>query len=397
NYLDRQTLSVVAPLLETQLSLSTLAYSHVVFLFLLGYTLGQTLDGKFIDRVGTRVGMLCCVSLWSAVSMLHSLVTDVAGLGSLRFLLGIAEAGNWPGGVKAAAENFTPKRRALAIGVFNSGSTAGAMIAPPLVAAVAGAWGWRPMFAVIGVSGFVWVLFWKKFYRKEPGRVQTPRAAALQAPRTTRACLGDRAVRGLMISRFFSDPIWWFYAFWLPEYLAQSRGFSLARIGRTAWIPFVFAGLGGWLGGMASDALVRRGVAPALARKRVMAVCALLMLCGVPAFVVRSSTAALAFISVVLFAYTGWASNILSLVADLFRSSEAAHITGLSGTTAAIGGMLFTLATGWLVQNVSYGSVFLASSVMILSSLAVILWMVPSRPKTPGEEWQGLLSGAGRE
>lgn len=389
NYLDRQTLSVVAPLFQKQLSLSTIGYSHVVFLFLLGYTLGQTLDGKFIDKVGTRLGMLYCVSLWSAVSMLHSLTTDVISLGVLRFLLGIFEAGNWPGGVKAVAENFTPERRAFAVGVFNSGSTAGAIIAPPLVAAIVGIWGWRPMFTIIGVTGLVWVLFWKKLYRREESEIKPSGIAVPQASRTTRACLRDRAVWGLMISRFFADPIWWFYAFWLPEYLAQSRGFSLTRIGRTAWIPFAFAGLGGWLGGIASDVWVRRGLAPVAARKRVMAVCAALMLCGVPAVEVRSSAMALALISVVVFAYTGWASNILSLVADLFQSSDAAQITGLSGTASAIGGMLFTLATGWLVQNVSYGSVFIVSSVMIVCAAIVIFWLIPVGP--------GSLSGIWRE
>lgn len=385
NYLDRQTLSVVAPLLEKQLSLSTIGYSHVVFLFLLGYTIGQTLDGKFIDRAGTRLGMLYCVALWSVFSMLHSLAVEVTTLGILRFLLGIVEAGNWPGGVKAVAENFRPDRRAFAIGVFNSGSTAGAIVAPPLVAAVVGVWGWRPMFTIVGVTGLVWVLFWTKLYRREPSRVKLPATAASRTPRTTRAYLRDRAACGLMISRFFSDPIWWFYAFWLPEYLAQSRGFSLTHIGRTAWIPFAFAGLGGWLGGLGSDFWVRRGLTAVVARKRVMGICALLMLCGVPAFEVRSSPVALAFISVVLFAYTGWASNILSLVADLYHSTEAAQVTGLSGTTAAVGGMLFTLATGWLVQNVSYGSVFIVSSVMIICAAAVVIWIIPSRHRATSE------------
>jgi MFS transporter, ACS family, hexuronate transporter len=377
NYLDRQTLSVVAPLLGKQLSLSTTGYARVVFLFLLGYTVGQTLDGKVIDKIGTRLGMLSCVASWSVISILQSLVAGAASLGILRFLLGTAEAGNWPGGVKAVAENFAPEQRAFAIGVFNSGSTAGAIIAPPLVAAIVGVWGWRLMFAAIGGIGLVWIFLWSKLYRTEPARARGIPVSPAPARSPMSTLLRDRAVWALMVGRFLADPIWWFYAFWLPEYLAQGRGFSIASIGRTAWIPFAFAGIGGWVGGLASDRLVRRRLVPVTARKAVTVVGALLMLFGIPAFRARTSAAALTFISVVLLGYTGWASNILSLVADLFHTHEVAQVTGLSGTSGAVGGMLFTLATGWLVQNVSYGAVFIAASGMIICAVTVIIGLVP--------------------
>jgi ACS family hexuronate transporter-like MFS transporter len=377
NYLDRQTLSIIAPILERHIGLTTIDYSRVVFIFLLGYTLSQTLAGKVIDSIGTRLGMLLCVVLWSIVSILHGFVIGVLTLGLLRLLLGLAEAGNWPGGVKAVSENFPSERRAFAVGVFNSGSTFGSIIAPPIVAAVAALWNWRLMFVTIGLTGIVWVLVWHLLYRP-PQQVRPQSTDAGSAPRHAfREYFCERAVWGLMIGRFLADPIWWFYAFWLPEYLAQSRGFSLILIGSTAWIPFVFAGAGGWLGGYASDVLVRRGVPTVKARKIVMAVSALLMLFGIPAFVVRSNTLALAWISVVLMGYTSWASNILSLPADLFPSEEVAQVTGLSGTAAGFGGMLFTLATGWLVVNVSYGSVFIASCVMILCAAATIIVLVP--------------------
>ena len=380
NYLDRQTLSVIAPTLQHRIGLSTIAYSRVIFIFLLGYMVSQTLAGKVIDAIGTRLGMLLCVGLWSVVSMLHGLVMGVLSLALLRLLLGLAEAGNWPGGVKAVSENFPPERRAFAVGVFNSGSTLGAIIAPPIVAAVVALWNWRMMFVVIGTAGLIWVLFWNALYR--PGRVPSLQHATARRPRTRhpfRYYFRDRAVWGLIISRFLADPIWWFYAFWLPEYLAQSRGFSLALIGRTAWIPFVFAGIGGWLGGYASDVLVRRNWPPVRARKIVMMVSAVLMLSGIPAFKVHSSTLALAWISVVLLGYTSWASNILSLPADLFPSEEVAQVTGLSGTAAGLGGMLFTLATGLLVAHVSYGSVFMVSCAMIVSAVVVIVSVIPQR------------------
>lgn len=175
NYLDRQTLSVAAPLLHQQLGITSLGYSRIVFAFLLGYTISQTLAGKLIDRIGTRLGMLLCVVLWSAVTMLHSLAVGALSLGILRTCLGLTEAGNWPGGVKAVSENFPAQRRAFATGVFNSGSAAGAIVAPPLVAVIMRQWGWRVMFAVVGILGFLWALVWAKQYQPRlPGWGESP-------------------------------------------------------------------------------------------------------------------------------------------------------------------------------------------------------------------------------
>lgn len=193
-----------------------------------------------------------------------------------------------------------------------------------------------------------------------------------------------------MIGRFFSDPIWWFYAFWLPTYLAQARGFDLVSIGKSAWIPYTAAGVGGLLGGHASGLLVRKGWTPVAARKAVMVAGAVLMLAGLPAIWATSHVAALAWISVVLFGYASWASNMLSLPADLFPSASVGEITGLSGTAAALGGMLLTLAVGRIVQRFSYGPVFVVASIMIVCAAAAILTLVrqngmpqPEHPAVP--------------
>lgn len=385
NYLDRQALSVVAPVLAVQISLSTLDYSHVIFVFLLGYTISQALAGRLIDKTGSRLGMLLCVAAWSVVSMLHGLSAGVLSFGVLRFLLGMAEAGNWPGAVKAVSENFPMPRRAFAVGVFNSGSTAGAIIAPPIVSAVTAIWGWRMMFVVVGLSGFIWVSLWSVLYKREPVAEPELTATSSNGSHSFRSHLRNRAVVGLMISRSLADPVWWFYAFWLPSYLAHSRGFSLVQIGHTAWIPFVFAGVGGWFGGYVSDALVRRGLPTVKARKIVMGCGALLMLCGICAARASSAATALAWVSVVLFGYTGWASNMLSLPIDLFGSHEVGQVTGLTGTAGAIGGMAFTLVTGWLVANVSYASVFVAGSGMIICAAIVVIVLVhPTHCRTAG-------------
>ncbi len=379
NYLDRQALSVVAPLLEKQISLSSIDYSHVIFVFLLGYTISQALTGRLIDKTGTRLGMLLCVATWSVVSILHGLATSVLGFAILRFLLGMAEAGNWPGAVKAVSENLPPHRRAFAVGVFNSGSVAGAILAPPAVSAITAVWGWRIMFVVVGLSGFLWVILWAKFYRAKPAATFESSVPSV-AGQSFRKYLGNKAVWGLMIGRSLADPVWWFYAFWLPNYLSHSRGFSLLKIGQTAWIPFVFAGIGGWLGGFASDALVRGGLSAVTARKLVMGGSALLMLCGVIVSRSSSDAATLAWISIVLLGYTSWASNILSLPIDLFASREVGQVTGMTGTAGAIGGMAFTLITGWLAKNVSYESVFVVGAGMILFAAIVVAILVTQTP-----------------
>lgn len=182
-----------------------------------------------------------------------------------------------------------------------------------------------------------------------------------------------------MIGRFLADPVWWFYVFWLPEYLTRIRGFGLSAIGATLWIPFVFAALGSGLGGYASGALMRRCGSPVRARKVVMIFGAVLMLFGIPAFLTQTSAMAVGLICIVLFGYACWSANILTLPADLFRSEEVAQVSGLVGTAGAIGGMLFTLATGWLVQNVSYSPVFGLTSVMIVCGATAVVCLVPGR------------------
>jgi ACS family hexuronate transporter-like MFS transporter len=180
-----------------------------------------------------------------------------------------------------------------------------------------------------------------------------------------------------MIGRCLADPVWWFYVFWLPEYLARSRGFALSTIGSTLWIPFVFAALGSGAGGYASGVLMRRCGSTVVARKVVIVFGAVLMLFGIPAFLAQNSSVTVSFICIVLFGYSSWAANILTLTADLFPSEEVAQVTGLVGTAGAIGGMLFTLATGWLVENVSYKPVFALTAAMIICAAVSVVWLVP--------------------
>jgi ACS family hexuronate transporter-like MFS transporter len=373
NYIDRQTLSVLAPVLRDEFQMTNSDYSRVVFAFLLAYLIMQSGSGRIMDWLGTKTGFSLTIAWWSVAAMLHAAAASVMSLGAFRFLLGLGEAGNWPGGVKAVSEWFPPKERAFAIGFFNSGSTLGAVIAPPLVAWIALQWGWRNAFILTGSLGFVWLAFWLLFYRT-PSQTF---AKANAAPRTAWSELFRfREVWGLMLARMMADPVWWFYVFWLPEYLKRERGFTLAMIGFFAWIPFLTADAGNLLGGLASGWLIRRGRPILWARKAVMAASGLLMMAGIPAVLAPEAAVSLALISVATFAYSTWAANILTLPADLFPQQVVASVSGLSGTGAALGGMIFTLIIGAVVDRFSYVPVFIAAGVMPLIATSIVIMSI---------------------
>ena len=381
NYVDRQTLSVLAPVLRDEFHMTNTDYSRVVFAFLLAYMIMQSGSGRIMDRLGSRRGFTLTIAWWSAAAMLHATANSIFSFGVFRFLLGLGEAGNWPGGVKVVSEWFPPRERAFAVGFFNGGSTLGAVIAPPLVTWIALKWGWRQAFVLTGALGFVWMAAWFAFYR-------TPtKPPEWEIPVTTRIRWRDlfrfRQVWALLGARMFCDPVWWFYVFWLPEYLKRERHFSLAEIGYFAWIPFLTADAGCMIGGALSGMLIRAGWPVLRARKTVMAVAAALLLAGIPAVLAHSATAALALISLVTFAYSVWASNILTLPADLFPQHVVASVSGISGTGAALGGMIFTLLTGFVVDRFSYVPVFVAAGVMPLVAASFILSGVRKTATSP--------------
>jgi len=389
NYIDRQTLSVLAPLLRDQFHMTNTDYSRIVFAFLLAYMIMQSGSGRLMDKLGTRAGMALAVGWWSVAAMLHAAASSVLSFGLFRFLLGMGEAGNWPGGVKAVSEWFPTRERAFATGFFNSGSTLGAVIAPPLVTWIALRWGWQPAFLMTGALGFLWVVLWILFYhspQRHPWLSDRERSFILagqpehdadSAPRVRwMDLLRYRQMWGLVLARMNADPVWWFFVFWLPEYLKRERHFSMTMIGYFAWIPFLTADIGCLTGGAVSGWLIRRGCPVLKARKIVMSVSMTLMLAGIPAVLIESPTAAIALISLATFAYSCWAPNILTLPADIFPKHIVASASGLSGTGAALGGMLFTLVIGKVVDYFSYVPVFVAAGVMPLIALSFVLRMV---------------------
>jgi len=377
NYLDRQTLSVVAPVLIDHFHMSNEAYSRVIFAFMLAYTVMNAVSGPLIDRLGTRLGYALTAAWWSVAAILHALASGPWTLGLYRFLLGMGEAGNWPAGVKVVAEWFPAKERALASGIFNSGSAFGAILAPPLVVWIVLKTGWRESFIVVGTIGLIWVLAWSLIYRVPPETENEERTTAVPVRELFRA----RFVWSFTIAKVFLDPVWYFYIFWFPAYLKQARHFDLASIGMYAWIPFMLAGLGNLLGGWLAGALLRRNISTTLARKSAVTLFGLLMLSAIPAVLTTSASISIGLVSVAMLGYTGVTANMLAFPADVFPKSSVATIWGLASMGSGFGGMVFALATGWLVDRYSYVPVFIGFGSIPLIAL-LIIWFVlgPLRP-----------------
>ena len=369
NYLDRQTLSVAAPVIREQFHMSNVAYSRVVFAFMLAYTIANGISGPLIDRLGTRLGYAITIAWWSAAAMLHAFATGPITLGLCRFLLGMGEAGNWPAGVKVVSEWFPAQERALAAGIFNTGSSIGAILAPPVVAWILLTWGWPTAFLAIGILGFVWLLVWWPVYRTPQAVLEEPAPARVPALTLFRT----RFVWSLTLSKIFFDPVWYFYIFWFPEYLKNARHFDMASIGKYGWIPFAVAGLGNVFGGALSALLLRRGCSLTVARKGAATFFLCLMLSAIPAVLVADVRLSIAFVAVAMMGYTGALANTLAFPADVFPKHMVGSVWGLASMGAGFGGMLFVLATGWVVEHYSYVPVFFAFGIMPLIC-AAILW-----------------------
>ena len=371
NYLDRQTLSVAAPVLCEHFHMSNVEYSRVVFAFLLAYTLSNGISGSVIDRLGTKLGYALCILWWSVAALLHSLATGALSLGVFRFLLGIGEAGNWPAGVKVATEWFPARERALASGIFNSGSAVGAILAPPIVTWILLRYGWPAAFVTVGSMGLIWLVFWLPAYRTLralTGEFEPPTIPVRELVRT-------RFVLGFTLSKIFLDPVWYFYLFWFPEYLKRARGFDMAAIGKYSWMPFALAGAGNFLGGGFSAWLLRRGASMTLARKASITLFAVLMTSAIGGVLVQQAWLAIALVAIAMLGYTGSLANMLALPGDVFPRNSVASVYGLASMGSGFGGMLFTLLTGWAVDHYSYTPVFIGFGLLPLIC-ATILWLL---------------------
>jgi ACS family hexuronate transporter-like MFS transporter len=364
-----------------------------VFSFLLAYTLVQPVTGWLVDRIGARRGFAIIMAWWSVAAMLHAFARGIASFSVLRFLLGAGEAGSWAASVRATSEWLPPQERGLATGIWGAGTSAGLIVSVPVAAWLTLRFGWRSAFIVVGLAGFVWIAAWLTLYRSpdqhpalDARELMHIRTAATQVSAASSGSYSDllrsRRVLALFAARMFADPVAWFYNGWVPEYLRRSAEFSMADIGRFGWIPFVGQATGIVLGGVLSDRLCRRGSAAVEARMTVMRAGTLLMAAGalaaVPVHVVFSMSA----ITVAVFGFGLWAANMMSLCADAFPASQVGSVTGLSGVGAGIGGMIYTLLVGWMVDRFGYAPVFVLSGLLPLVA-AALLYVMLDRHASP--------------
>ncbi len=392
NYTDRLALSIVSTDLRREFSMSEQDYSYVLALFLLAYAIGYAGSGYVVDRLGTRRGFAVFIFTWSMAAMLHAVAFGKWSLAGFRFMLGLAEPGNWPAAAKAVAEWLPPNQRALGVGIFNAGASMGAAIAPPAVAFLTIRFGWRFAFLFTGGLGLIWLTVWLILYQPPhlnrwlsageysaiKNQVRPPEEAAPARVSYFKLVL-TRECWTLALARFFTDPVIYFVIFWLPEYLRRERGFDLAMVGKYAWVPFIFGDVGYFLGGWLSGWLVRRGWSLPSARKAIMLAGAAFMPVAMLAPFVPHAWMAIGATCFITFGHAFWTANIQTLPTDVFRGSEVGTVAGFTGMGGAVGGILANLGTGYLVQRFSYAPVFLLAGLMHPLSIALVYWLLPER------------------
>ena len=379
NYVDRQVLGLLKPLLEKELGWSEAQYGWIVFAFQLAYALMMPFAGRLIDWAGARLGYAVAVALWSLAAMGHALARSAIGFGVARFALGLSESANFPAAIKTVADWFPQRERALATGIFNSGANVGAIVAPLAVPFLALHYGWRSAFIATGAAGFAWVLLWWGSFRQppEPGGLAPDRAPAERIP--VRRLLANRAAWAFIIGKFLTDPAWWFYLFWLPGFLNRVYGLDLAHLGLPIMVIYQASTVGSIGGGWISAALLKRGWPPNRAREAAMLICALAV---TPVIFVGTARGnmwlAVALVGVATAAHQGWSANLYTLASDLFPRGVVGSVVGLGGFAGAAGGMLVAPLVGYWLDwsHGAYAPLFVIAGSIYLLAFAAIHWLV---------------------
>jgi ACS family hexuronate transporter-like MFS transporter len=399
NYVDRQVLGLLAPLLQTKIGWNEIQYGHIVTAFQVAYALGLVAMGQFIDRVGTRLGYAVAIGIWSLSAMAHSLVHTALGFGIVRFALGFGESGNFPAAIKTIAEWFPKKERALATGIFNSGTNIGATVAPLAVPWVAIHLGWRFAFLFTGLFSAIWIVCWLVVYRKpsEHPKLSPEEFSYIHSdpPEATSKIawwplLGYRQTWALILGKFLTDPIWWFLLFWLPKFFSSEHHLSLTRLGLPLVVIYNAATIGSIGGGWLAANFLKIGWTLNRARKTAMLVCALAVVPIVAAANVKSLWGAVALISLAAAAHQGWSANLFTLASDMFPKRAVGSVVGIGGFGGAIGGALLATFVGYQLQMThSYVPLFAIAGSAYLIALLVIQVLSPHlRPAN----WEDIVS-----
>jgi ACS family hexuronate transporter-like MFS transporter len=388
NYLDRNTLAVLMQTLQDELKITTIQFGDINFVFLISYTVMYAVSGALVDKLGTRRSFMIFVSGWSVASMLHGLARTATHFMVCRGLLGAAEPANFPAGIKAATQWFPMKERALAVGIFNSGTAIGAALAAPTVAWISLTWGWRWAFVLGGVLGFVWVVVWAIVYRlprEHPWLSATelehiesdqPKEPEVKPPPISMwRLLTMKPVWGCIAARMLTDPISYLFIFWTPKFLQQERGFDLADVGKYSWIPFVGLTLGNLASGAVPRWLIQLGWPLNRARKTTMLVASCMMpICFFAVTRVPSAAAAVALITTAMFAHALWAN--VTLPAEVFPHHVVGRVTGLGGAFGSLVGAFSQKGISWAVQNLSFAPVFGVAAFMHLTGFVLVCVLV---------------------
>lgn len=395
NYIDRNALAVMWPEISGDIGATKEDYALLVTVFMLFYAAGQFGFGRLFDIIGVRMGFAVSIAVWSIATALHAVANSILSFSVFRALLAVSEAGAWPGAVKAIAAWFPSRERAFAQGIFNAGASIGAVVSAPLIAGLFLWLGWRGTFVLIGALGFVWLLPWWIVYRAGPDRhpwvneaerllimdrpalqpsVDTGPAAPVYAP-GVRGLMSHRQSWGIVLARFFLDPIWWLFVSWLPIYLAETFGFDVKQIGIFAWVPYVGAMLGSLIGGWLSGWLITRGWSVHRARKWAITLgCVVMVPALMGAVIADDPTTAVLTIAAALFGFQVSIGNIQTLPGDVFHERSVGSLAGIGGLAAVAG----TLITTWLVPVMtreSFAPIFVLVAALVPMCLIAIWWV----------------------
>ncbi len=387
NYLDRQVIATLKDTLQQARIWDENGYAWVVFAFQTAYAIGLLIAGRVMDWLGTRRGFSLSVLIWSLAAMGHALVSSVGGFAVARFALGLGEAGNFPACIKTVAEWFPKKERALATGIFNAGTNVGVLVAAVTVPWLTLTYGWRWTFVVTGLTGFVWLVLWLTMYQRpeEHSRLSPserdyirsdPAESLVKVP--WRRLLPYRQTWAFAIGKFMTDPIWWIYLFWLPDFLKKSYGIDLKSVGLPLVIVYLIADAGSVAGGWLSSSMIKRGFSVNRARKTAMLICALAVVPVVFAAKASNVWIAVVLVGIAAGAHQGWSANIFTTTSDMFPRQAVGSVVGIGGMAGAIGGMLISKTVGYILQSTgSYVPIFIIAGSAYLVALAIIQLLVP--------------------
>jgi ACS family hexuronate transporter-like MFS transporter len=422
NYIDRQIIGLLKPVIEKDFHWTETDYGRIIMAFSITYAIGLFLFGRLIDRIGTKKGYSLSIILWSIAAMLHALVKTTGGFVFARGFLGLGESGNFAAAIKAVAEWFSQKERALATGLFNAGSSIGAVVAPLIVPVILGAFGWQAAFVITGVLGFIWLIFWLVFY-EAPGRRKGLRRgeAALRvvpggvgvgsggvdgvgaggvsadeedadeagAPVGWMQLLGLRQTWAFIVGKFLTDPIWWFFLFWLPSYFSSVFSLDLTHPSLQLGTIYISTTIGSVGGGFLSSWLIRKHWPVFRARKVTLLLAAICVLPILFAKEVENIWAAVALISLAAAAHNAWSANLFTIVTDMFPKKALSSVVGIGGMAGSVGGILFPLFAGYLLDlykgrghiSGGYNILFIICGFAYLLAWLIIHWLTPRMKK----------------